>query len=214
MDYPEDFPEHLKPQVDAVIHAAEIAFIDGKEAIPESRFQYEAERLILQYIETVFFGFATQAVQAGREGVWNGERIRGALPEFMDDLSHRTYFDKHPDPAAYHASERFKATLKKKSKEWKGWRAIHEGLKQVAELRGALDQTGSATRGALHQGYRKQIQDWMEREGLEKVEHAARRLHLSKSALKSIMSSKGKPRYSRETLKRVLKEIGSEKEGE
>lgn len=47
----------------------------------------------------------------------------------------------------------------------------------------------------------------MKREDLEKVEYAARRLRLSKSALKSIMSSKGKLRYSQETLERVLKEI-------
>jgi hypothetical protein len=134
MEYPPDFPEHLKRPVDAVIHAAEIAFIDAKQGIAPHRFQYEAERLILRYVEAVFFGFAVQAVQAGKEGVWNGERIRRALPEFLDDLGHNAYFDKHPNPGAYHASEQFKTTLNNKSKDWKGWRAIHEELRRVAGL--------------------------------------------------------------------------------
>jgi hypothetical protein len=109
MEYPDDFPEHLKRPVDAAIHAAEIAFIDAKQGIAPHRFQYEAERLILRYVEAVFFGFATQVVQAGKEGVWNGERIRRALPEFLDDLGHHAYLDKHPDPDAYHASEQFES---------------------------------------------------------------------------------------------------------
>ena len=66
---------------------------------------------------------------------------------------------------------------------------------------------------ARRRGYRKEVRSWIERESLGNVERAARRLGLSKSALKSIMSSKGKPRYSKETLERVLKEIGHEDEG-
>ncbi|MGD0201099.1 MAG: hypothetical protein ABSD27_10165 [Bryobacteraceae bacterium] len=82
MDYPRDFPEHLKRKVDAAMHAAEIQFIDAKKELPEGHFEAFADRLILRYVETVFFGFATQAVEAGREGIWDGERIRQALEDF------------------------------------------------------------------------------------------------------------------------------------
>jgi hypothetical protein len=131
MDYPRDFPEHLKRKVDAAMHAAEIQFIDAKKDFSEERFEVAADRLILRYAETVFFGFATQAVEAGREGVWDGERIRQALDDFLKHIGHRAYFDKHPNPRG---SERFTETLSKASKNWVGWRAIHEGLKQVAEV--------------------------------------------------------------------------------
>jgi lambda repressor-like predicted transcriptional regulator len=56
-------------------------------------------------------------------------------------------------------------------------------------------------------GCRAEIQAWMKRKGIENLDNAARRLGLSKSALKSIMSDRGKPRYGAETLKRVLDEI-------
>jgi len=210
MDYPRDFPNDLKPPVDAAIHTAEIAFIDAKE-LAGPRFQYEAERLILGYVEAVFFGFAVQAVEAVKQGAWTGERVRQALPKFLEDLGHRAYFDKHPDPGAHHRAEYFSTTLRNESKSWKGWRAIHKGLKQAAEQREASADGGGAS--MPKRGYRKQVQDWMEREQLETVEHAARRLRLSKSALKSIMSSKGKLRYSQATLERVLKEIEYKQEG-
>jgi hypothetical protein len=64
-----------------------------------------------------------------------------------------------------------------------------------------------------HRGYRQNVREWMARKELKTLEQASSRLGLCKSALKSIMSSKGKPRYCQETLQRVLKEIGREKEG-
>ena len=127
MEYPRDFSEYLKRPVDAATHAAEIAFIDAKQGLAPSQFEYEAERLILRFVETVFFAFAAQAVQAGREGVWNGERIRQALGEFLKSLGHRAYFDKHPTPASHHGSERFMDALNKASRDWVGWRASMRG---------------------------------------------------------------------------------------
>jgi hypothetical protein len=55
----------------------------------------------------------------------------------------------------------------------------------------------------------------MRGKGLDSIEQAARRLAVSKDTLKSIMSSKGKPKYGPETLKRVIEEITPPKpEGE
>jgi hypothetical protein len=68
MEYLRDFPEHLNRPVNAATHAAEIAFIDAKPGLAPSQFEYEAERLILRFVETVFFAFAAQAVQAVEKG--------------------------------------------------------------------------------------------------------------------------------------------------
>ena len=57
------------------------------------------------------------------------------------------------------------------------------------------------------QGYRKEVQAWMKRKQIAKLDDAAKRLALSKSALKSIMSSRGKLRCGADTLGRILKEI-------
>lgn len=47
----------------------------------------------------------------------------------------------------------------------------------------------------------------MARKQIQNVEQAARRLAVSKSTLKSIMSSEGQARNGKETLDRILKEI-------
>lgn len=57
-------------------------------------------------------------------------------------------------------------------------------------------------------GYRNEIRKWMADNEITSVDRAARRLNVSESILKSIMSSVGRPRYSAETLEDVLKKIG------
>jgi hypothetical protein len=57
-------------------------------------------------------------------------------------------------------------------------------------------------------GYRPEIREWMGKRQLRTIPEAARRLGVGVSTLKSIMSSKGKPRYSEDTLHAVLKQIG------
>jgi hypothetical protein len=65
----------------------------------------------------------------------------------------------------------------------------------------------TSTREERPRGHRKEIQAWMRRKQIETIAEAAKRLGLSKSALKSIMSSKGKARYGPATLKRILEDI-------
>jgi len=60
---------------------------------------------------------------------------------------------------------------------------------------------------APRRGYRSEIRQWMDRRNLRNNAQAARELTVSVSLLKSIMSAKGKKRYSDETLKRVLEKI-------
>jgi len=55
-------------------------------------------------------------------------------------------------------------------------------------------------------GYRKEIDAWIKRSGVSLTQQqAARRLGISIDVLKSIMSEKGRIRYSQETLADVLK---------
>jgi hypothetical protein len=59
------------------------------------------------------------------------------------------------------------------------------------------------------QGYKKEVDQWMEKKGIQKVAEAARSLGVGESTLKSIRSNKGRLRCSQETLAAVLKKIGA-----
>jgi hypothetical protein len=60
----------------------------------------------------------------------------------------------------------------------------------------------------LRRGYRKEVRQWMALERLSTLDVAAKRLRISRSALKSIMSDRGKCRYGGATLDRVLETVG------
>jgi hypothetical protein len=57
-------------------------------------------------------------------------------------------------------------------------------------------------------GYRTEVRQWMALQGVSTVEMAAKRLSISHSTLKSIMSGRGKRRYGDAALTRVLGSIG------
>jgi predicted XRE-type DNA-binding protein len=56
------------------------------------------------------------------------------------------------------------------------------------------------------------VERWMQRTNVESQKQAARRLGVSIDVLKSIMSDKGRARYSEDTLKQVLNNIGHEED--
>ena len=60
-------------------------------------------------------------------------------------------------------------------------------------------------------GYRTEIKAYMKGNSLTTNQEAARHFGIGVDTLKSIMSSKGKPRYSQGTLDSVLQKIGHEK---
>jgi|SRR5579862_8215051 len=79
-----------------------------------------------------------------------------------------------------------------------------EGYKRLDELhRASMDQQKPDRRG-----YRKEVNAWIGANGIDTLQTAAKRLGVSKSTLKSIMSDKGAVRYSPETLQGILKKIG------
>jgi hypothetical protein len=84
------------------------------------------------------------------------------------------------------------------------------------ELRSRVDENErneQKARGVIKgtkRGYRAEIKAWMKRKGISKNAEAAKHLGLSESALKSIMSSRGKRRYSADRLRRVLSALESD----
>ena len=217
MDYPRDFPEHLKRKVDAAIATAEIAW---SKSLQNKHKQFgvdkgQATDLAIQtYVLPVFYAFAHQACEAMAKGHWNGELTRRRINEFRDSLIREAYFKKNPkaNPSTHHTF--WKNTLEDIDYD-EEWVKIQERLKEVAEWCSVapVNEDSKIAGARSRRGYSEQIHQWIEREGLGNVERAARRLGVSKSVLKSIMSTKGKMRYSQETLERVLKEIGCKPEG-
>ncbi len=82
---------------------------------------------------------------------------------------------------------------------------IIEGLRRIAALR---ENENTDLTKPQRRGYRSEIKGWMKQTGIGSQSEAARRLGVSIDVLKSIMSDKGRARFSDETLKDVLKKIG------
>jgi len=83
----------------------------------------------------------------------------------------------------------------------------NEGFKRLA-VKVAAQVPGQAARDtSQRRGYREEIKAWMEALGITSQKQAARRLAVSIDVLKSIMSDKGRRRYSAETLAQVLEKI-------
>jgi hypothetical protein len=80
-------------------------------------------------------------------------------------------------------------------------------LKVIAE---AAMVTKASGNGATRRGYRSEIRAYMKSHTLRTKQIAARHFGVGVDTLKSMMSSKGKPRFSEDTLKNVLDKIGHE----
>jgi hypothetical protein len=83
--------------------------------------------------------------------------------------------------------------------------AIRKSLAAKVEAGPGVQESESSSG---RRGYRKEIFAWMSRAEIDTVPLAAKRLGVSESTLKSIMSDKGERKYGQETLDRVLKAIG------
>jgi hypothetical protein len=70
------------------------------------------------------------------------------------------------------------------------------------------ESTAAVAEVKPRRGYRTEVRQWMELEGLGTLDIAARRLHISVSTLKSIMSDRGKRRHGDAVLTRILGSIG------
>lgn len=81
MDYPEDFPKDLQPPVDAAIADAEL------EVRRLAKKGMSWDGTVLVWVARIFFVFAEQACEAGRQGIWTGQTIRKRLDWYLYKLS-------------------------------------------------------------------------------------------------------------------------------
>ena len=94
----------------------------------------------------------------------------------------------------------------------RNWRAITDRTSHwEAEGFRRLIPTETAARTAGDQprrGYRDPVRAWMKQKEILSVKAAARKLGVSESTLKSIMTNRGEIRYNDQTLAKVLEVIG------
>jgi hypothetical protein len=211
MDFPVGFPYHLQGPVDAAFHDAELEFSKARREAAHRWSDGPAEHSICAFVQKVYWAFAYQACRAWEEGqpAWNGERVRREIKKYLLALTHYVYHEKHPSKGDYV----FRSLLTRVTQQVenaKEWDKFQAEMKRVAEAQ-AMPITGAKK---PRHGYRREIQQWMKRAQLNDLDQARRRLGISVSTLKSIMSDKGKARYGADTLERVLKEIGYKNGGE
>ncbi len=103
MRYPEDFPQDAQLRVEVVRAKSERDFIKAKQCLGSRAFdRSELEQLVKQYILSIFFAFANEALQAAYKGVWPTHRIQPAVEEFGLRLIEEAELHKcHQDPNSY-----------------------------------------------------------------------------------------------------------------
>lgn len=207
---------------------ADIDFLDGKTSLRTRRGKkrVQAEQaLIANYIRQSFFAFVEEACTAGYARNWTADEVRQSVAKELTRIAQEAFVEKYGEDERYstsaskledysdeyddeYGSDDFGPDeIVRQIKHSDDWRHYLTRLRDIANKQ-ALAEDHEALGTPIPHGYRTHIRQWMKREGLENLEQAARRLRLSKSALKSIMSNQGKPRYGRSTLERVLKETG------
>ena len=135
-----------------------------------------------------------------------------ALRVIMNDVTRAAWFDfsaipieaippTHPFAPRHEKSQIQRDELLKRTQHW-----VIEGLRRLD----SLHKTHVSGKSEIDRpAYRDEIKAWMQRVGMESQKQAAKRLAVSIDVLKSIMSGKGKKRFSEETLLSVLKKIGA-----
>lgn len=207
-----------KNVVDAEIRAARTL---GESPIDLKQF-FEAYRptgnlqVLHQYVLPIFLAFAKETCAMSQQGdrPWYSDHIdrvvRGFLRQLISDAQFRYNLPNFPVvrmTTDFGDIRHEVVSIIEQSEEWKAYQDLLLKVEHAPE-------SGSPRLKRERVGYRKEVLAWMTHQGFDSVEGAARRLGISKSALKSIMSDKGKTRYGADLLKRVLKEIGcQEREG-
>jgi DNA-binding Xre family transcriptional regulator len=91
MDYPQGFPDHLKPPVDIAFSEAEIDFAKLQKV---DYSKDDTIRHMERYIRSVYFAFAHAACNAVAEGLWTPEKCRHELEYYREGLSRHVYYNK------------------------------------------------------------------------------------------------------------------------
>jgi gp16 family phage-associated protein len=223
MEYPQGFPEHLKPPVDQAIAEAEVEFCKAKLELPKRmsvpvdlnvagsiRPDFEVGKAIIRYVQKVFFAFAKQAREAGKQQVWNGEKIRKELDEFLRHLIYVTYFEKDPAPTRgrYELCEQGLTELIRNSPEWiKHQQKMASIAKRISSEGRGPNPRKSATRSAgdLTGIRRTFVQPRLQEKGMSASKWADR-AGFDTSVVYDYLNGKSKPRP--ETRKAMAEALG------
>lgn len=210
MRYPKDFPPESRAAVAAEKLRAAKDFDNARKNPQGMERGFDEAGEVRRYILRQFIVFVSEACKLGHKGIWHVDYIEKTALEFLrlstiDAVSSKGHFDRWISNWGGEIEPDVRRQFEKSAE----WEQYEEALLQVAERQEAPG-SNSADAGALaKRGYRGEVRRWMARESVSTVDEAAKRLAISLSALKSIMSDRGKRRYSEETLTRVLEIIGN-----
>jgi hypothetical protein len=124
---------------------------------------------------------------------------------FLDEIARRSWeqFTGHPSLPIPHDNIPGNRQLQRLQTRIRFWR--EEGWKRLDSLRPPAQPANNRPE---RRGYRDHIRAWMKRTGIDTIPQAAKRLGVSESTLKSVMSTKIDVRYGADTLAEILKKTG------
>jgi hypothetical protein len=146
--YPYDFPADAQANVEAEKLRAGDVFDKTKEKIPASTWGsiLDVERLLKQYILSVFAVLAQEACELGRRGAWKVVRVHSECLDFLRGFIIEAHSDKGYDTNGHTLP--FRATVNE-LKDSPEWRTYEEERLEVAELQSVslkpAPQTSPAT---------------------------------------------------------------------
>ncbi|MGB9457519.1 MAG: hypothetical protein WCB12_15835 [Bryobacteraceae bacterium] len=211
MQYPEDFPLKSRAAVAAEKLRTGSEFDQAQEYLSRDA---DIEEQIRKYILRQFLVFVREASKLGKAGIWRVDRVESDALEFLRHATIDAVYSKRPwlgDRWISRMTGQLTSEILRQFEKSSEWPQYQEMLLEVAEAQdaGTADSGAEALAGpARRRGYRAEVRQWMVGENLRTVADAAKRLGISQSTLKSIMSSRGIRRYGEQTLNRVLEILG------
>ena len=211
MEYPKDFPPESRAAVTAEKIRAGKDFDLVRDRLSRDS---EIEEHIRKYVLRQFLVFVQEASKLGNRGIWQVGRVESTALEFLRHATIDAVYDKGRGLGERWISNSTGSLTSEICRQFEKnseWQQFQDMLLQVAEgqaLRAASAKAQAPTEPESRRGYRAEVRLWMARQKMGKLDQAARDLGISVSALKSIMSARGKRRYSEETIQRILGMIG------
>jgi hypothetical protein len=202
--YPREFPQKAKDAFETARLKAKKAFNQAKRTLRGSNL----ERELYEFISKSFFAFAKEGCRLVRERKWTLDQTRERADEFLRRLIISEYYDNlhsgtgGPLLGKFDFLQRDFTAQIKNSDEWQAYED------ELITSSGAGPEGPELKSTTSRRGYRGEVKQWMQRDGIETIEKAAHQLGVSTTTLKSIMYPRMKIRHSGETEDMVLRKIG------
>ena len=205
--YPRDFPELSQNRVVVEIIDAGTAFEQAKQGRPRSAI----EGLLRTSILRVMLVFAEEGAKLVSGRTWSATQLDKQTREFLRRLTIRFHYEKGYDHDGHRLSmwisDWNRSVLAEVEREFEKTPEWQQYLRILRNAAVTLLPSPQSPQSSCRLGYREEVRRWMGRSNIQTVAAAARKLGVSATTLKSIMSSRGKVRYAEETLQRVLEVI-------